>query len=109
MGVEVQRRIMIEPPVDLKSYSPSALFRYFITIGDWTYASFADDLSQFLKDRVVPTETVASWGGRDVVPRVYRMPFLTLLMTHVEPEIQRSWHKAFLKVWAEQRARRSHL
>lgn len=97
--------VMIPPPADLDNYGPSALMRYFIAAGGWSYDAFADAVSQRHKTKVMNTDTVVGWANHDAVPKPYRLALLRLIDDVVEPEFVTEWRRAFQIVWAAHFAR----
>lgn len=105
METGTANRVTIPPPFDLTAYGPSALMRYFIAAGDWSYDAFADDVSKWHKTKVMNTDTVVGWANHDVLPKPYRAALLRLIDDQVDPEQEKAWRQAFQIVWAQHFAR----
>lgn len=97
--------VTIPPPSDLTRYGPSALMRYFIAAGGWSYDAFADEVSLRHRTKVMNTDTVVGWANHDVLPKPYRAALLRLIEDQVEPDLERPWRQAFQIVWAQHFAR----
>lgn len=95
----------IPPPERLNAYGPSALMRYFITAGGWSYEAFADEVSVRHKTKVMNTDTVVGWANHDVLPKPYRAALLRRINDLVVPEFVADWQRAFHIVWSEHYAR----
>lgn len=97
--------VTIPPPAVLDSYGPSALMRYFIAAGGWSYDAFADEVSKRHKTKVMNTDTVVGWANHDVLPKPYRAALLRLIDDVVDPDHVQGWRQAFHMVWAQHFAR----
>lgn len=102
--MENMKRVSIPPPSNLSVYGPSALFRFFVEAGDWTFQAFADDIANRHNSKTICTETVVQWANNDVLPKLYKQAFLGIVYDAVEDIYVRDWQQAFQMVWAEQRA-----
>ena len=97
-------RVCIPPPATLDRYGPSALMRYFITAGDWSYDGFADAVSTRHKTKTMSTDTVVGWTNHNVLPKPYRAALLRVIDDCVEAEHITPWRMAFFTVWSEHSA-----
>ena len=104
MRVTERPRVCIAPPALLDRYGPSALMRYFITAGDWSYEAFADEVSQRHKTKTMSTDTVVGWTNHNVLPKPYRAALLRVIDDCVETSHVTAWREAFFTVWSEHSA-----
>lgn len=98
-------KVFIGPPGELEAYSPSALMRYFIAAGSWSYGEFVVEVSRHHKTNVVSLDTIVNWANHDVEPTVYKAALLRMIEHTVAAERAEAWREAFWQVWAEHRAR----
>ena len=101
----METKVFIGPPEALHAYGPSALMRYFIAAGGWSYSAFAVEVSERHKRQSVSLDSVANWANYDVEPTIYRAALLRLLDDVVDANFVGAWRRAFWEVWAEHRAR----
>ena len=104
-SLDNRRAVSIPPPAALERYGPSALMRYFITAGGWSYEGFAGEVSQRHKTRTMNTDTVVGWTNHDVLPGAYRPALLKVIDDCVDPSHVDAWRTAFYTVWSDHAAR----
>lgn len=100
------RRVIIPPPDDLKSYDPSSLMKYFLEAGAWSQAAFALEISNQHKSRTINVDSISQWANHNVLPKKYRKELLCVIEDTVDPDLVWAWHRAFNTVWAQFQARK---
>ena len=101
----MREKSSIPPPVDIQSYGPSQLFRYFFQIGRWTEESFSDQFQVYTRGIAISTVTINKWKNHDVIPTRYAGPLFNLIKDMFITAQSEEWLRAFEIVWASHSAR----
>jgi len=104
----LRETLIIPPPEDYRTFSPSELFRFFFQIGRWTEEGFSADFQTYARGTLISTVTINKWKNRDVIPRRYSGALFRLIEDQFDPNAAKIWIIAFETVWATHIARPNH-
>ncbi len=104
----MRETLIIPPPEDYRTFSPSELFRFFFQIGRWTEEGFSADFQTYARGTLISTVTINKWKNRDVIPRRYSGALFRLIEDQFDPNAAKIWIIAFETVWATHIARPNH-